>query len=63
MVGQLEVDMPEGSTLEDLLSHLAIELEPESLLLVVNGRNEEKSYVLSEMDKVNLMPVLSGGCL
>ncbi len=61
LVSQLEVQLPTASTLADLLSHLKIELAPEHLLLVVNGRIAEMNQVLSEGDQVNLMPAMSGG--
>lgn len=61
LVSLLEVQLPPGSTLADLLSNLQIELAPEHLLLVVNGRIAELSQVLAEGDQVNLMPAMSGG--
>jgi len=44
-----------------LLEKLEIELEPEHLLLVVNGRLRDANTILKEGDTVNLMPALSGG--
>ena len=57
----LEVDMPEGTNLKDFLAQLEIELSPDALLLVVNGKIAELNYELQEGDIVNLMPALSGG--
>ena len=45
----------------DLLARLEIELSPDALLLVVNGRIVELDYELQDGDAVNLMPALSGG--
>lgn len=62
LISLLEVQLPPGSTLADLLKYLYIELEPEHLLLAVNGRVAELNQVLQAGDQVNLMPALSGGC-
>ncbi len=63
MVRRLELTLPPQSTVNDLLSHLAIDFPLESLLLVVNGRLVEEDHVLQEGDKINLMPAISGGWL
>lgn len=60
-IGRLEVVLPEGSTLADLLRYLEVKLDPDALLLVVNGRMAELNTRLHEGDRVNLMPALSGG--
>jgi sulfur carrier protein ThiS len=60
-VSQLQVSLPQGSTLAGLLEHLEIDLDPDALLLVVNGRFTELDYALQDGDHVNLMPVISGG--
>ena len=57
----LDVELPVGSTVGDLLGQLEIELGPEALLLVVNGRLVEVDHILKPGDRVNLMPALSGG--
>ena len=62
LVGRMEVSMPPGSSVDDLLEHLDIELAPENLLLVVNGRMAELTQTLRDGDEVNLMPAISGGC-
>jgi sulfur carrier protein ThiS len=60
-VSQLQVSLPQGSTLAGLLAHLEIDLDPDALLLVVNGRLAELDHPLQEGDHVNLMPAISGG--
>jgi sulfur carrier protein ThiS len=60
-VGRLEVLLPPDSTVNDLLDYLDIDLAPENLLLVVNGRMAELTQTLREGDEVNLMPAISGG--
>ena len=61
VVDKLTVEIPAGSTLKDLLSHLDIQMNPESLLLVVNGRAADIDHVLAAKDVVNLIPAISGG--
>ena len=57
----LSVELPEASTLLDLLQRLEIPLQPDQLLLVVNGRVADEGQVLNQGDQINLMPALSGG--
>ena len=61
LVGRLAVSLPENTSLGGLLDSLEIELEPEHLLLVVNGRTAQLQRVLRDGDQVNLMPAISGG--
>ncbi|HEX6306032.1 MAG TPA: MoaD/ThiS family protein [Anaerolineales bacterium] len=60
-IGQVEATIPPGSTLADVLDYLEIEMQPEALLLVVNGRMAGLEQQLREGDRVNLMPAISGG--
>jgi sulfur carrier protein ThiS len=60
-IGQVEAMLPPGSTLADLLEHLEIEMQPEAMLLVINGRMARLEQQLREGDQVNLMPAISGG--
>jgi sulfur carrier protein ThiS len=60
MVARVEVDLPPGSTLGDLLARLELQAH-EGILLVVNGRTARTEQVLGEGDQVNLIPALSGG--
>lgn len=61
MISQLEADLAPGSTLAMLLQHLEVELDPEHLLLAINGRVADLDRVLQDGDQVNLMPAISGG--
>ena len=61
LVGQLAVSLPEDTTMAGLLNFLEIELAPDHLLLVVNGRTAELQHILQDGDQVNLMPAISGG--
>ena len=58
---QLRVTLPAGSRMVDLIQSLHIELDPEHMLLVLNGKVVELEHVLKDGDKINLMPALSGG--
>jgi len=60
-VRRLEVSLPDGSRLEDLLRTLEITMPLDSLLLAVNGRVAEVEQVLKAGDQVNIMPAISGG--
>jgi sulfur carrier protein ThiS len=62
LVDRLEVELPVGSRVADLLGKLEIEIHPDSLLLAVNGRVAEPERFLEDGDEVNLMPAISGGC-
>lgn len=61
VVRQLKVTLPPGSTLLDLLGALNVELDPDQLMLVVNGVMADEHTLLSDGDRVNLMPAISGG--
>ncbi len=61
LIDRVEVDLPLGSTLQDLITELEINYSLDSLLLVVNGRVAEPSLALTAGDRVNLMPAISGG--
>jgi len=58
---RLEVDLPGGSRVGDLLLSLEITLPLEALLLAVNGRVADPEQILNEGDQVNIMPAISGG--
>jgi sulfur carrier protein ThiS len=61
LISRLEVEIPPGSSLADLLQILAIDLDAEHLLLAINGRVAELNQVLHAGDQINLMPAISGG--
>ena len=55
-----EVELPQGSTLADLVAHL--ELPPEELkVMFVNGRARSPDYVLQSGDEVGIFPPVGGG--
>lgn len=61
LIDSVEVDLPLGSTLLDLIAELDINYSLDALLLVVNGRVAEPNQALKAGDRVNLMPAISGG--
>jgi len=61
MLRRLEVEMPEGSTILDLIKQVEIEIDPEYLLLALNGRVARLELVMKDGDKVHLMMPISGG--
>lgn len=58
---RLELELPAGSTLQDLMADLNVELAPDQIMLVVNGVMAEENRALADGDQVNLMPAISGG--
>ena len=61
LIRQLEVELPPGATLQDLLKREGIVVDDENFLLVVNNRNVEADQVLNDGDDVDLIPAISGG--
>jgi molybdopterin converting factor small subunit len=57
----ISIDLPESSTISDLLDLLAIDLDPAYMLFVLNGRTSELNQKLNDGDVVNLMTAVSGG--
>jgi sulfur carrier protein ThiS len=57
----INVELPDGSSTLSLLDFLQIQVAPEHLLIVVNGRIAEVERELHNGDVVHLIPALSGG--
>jgi sulfur carrier protein ThiS len=56
----LEVELPEGSTLRDLVDHIG--LPPEKVRVIfVNGRVRQRDDVLAAGDEVGIFPPIGGG--
>jgi sulfur carrier protein ThiS len=55
------MEVPAGSTIDDLLRDLGISMDPNEILLVVNGKMAEGSHTLTEGDEVHFIPAISGG--
>ena len=58
---RLDLALPQGSTLADVLDRLSLPRRDDSLLLVINGRQADAGQVLQDSDEVHLIPALSGG--
>ena len=56
----LEVELPERSTLADLMAHLGLPRE-ELKLTFVNGRPQELDYRLAPGDEVGIFSPVGGG--
>jgi sulfur carrier protein ThiS len=57
----LELSVPEGSKVEDVLAGLEIKIGPDDLLITVNGQVVDESQVLFTGDRVDFIPAISGG--
>lgn len=55
-----EVDLPDGTTLEDLVKELNLPQE-EVKVVFVNARAQPLSYVLNSADEVGVFPPIGGG--
>lgn len=58
--GRVEVDLPAGATLSDLLGALEIPHASE-LGVLVNGRNARPDLPLEDGDEVDIFPAMAGG--
>jgi len=61
LIRLLEVELPPGTTLQELLTREGIIVDSENFLLVVNSRNVDPDQVLNDGDDVDLIPAISGG--
>jgi molybdopterin converting factor small subunit len=60
-VRKLDVELPPGSSLADLLLLLDISIDPELLLFVINGKLADINTEIMDHDIINLIPAISGG--
>ncbi len=60
-IRRLELNLPEGSNLQDILNQLQMPLKLEDILLVVNTQTARPEQILYDGDEVHLIPALSGG--
>ena len=56
----LDLELPEGSTLSDLVVYMGLPID-ELKLIFVNGRSQELDYRLDHGDQVGLFPPVGGG--
>ena len=57
----ISIDLEDNAVIKDLLDQLDLSLEPEHLLIVLNGKTAEIDQVLTDGDILNLMTAVSGG--
>lgn len=57
----LELSVPQGTILKDLLDQLHVPYEEDAVFLVVNGRQVDINQPLKDGDEVDLIPAISGG--
>jgi molybdopterin converting factor small subunit len=57
----IEVELPAGATLAQLIDVLEIELPMDAVLTAVNGRTAGLECALANGDQVRIMPAMSGG--
>ncbi len=57
----LILDLPENYSITNLLDQLEIDLDPEHMLFVLNGRTTSIDQILEDGDVINLMTAVSGG--
>ncbi len=58
--GQVAVDLPDGATVEDLLTHLGID-QPVRLVSINNQPDRDRARPLRDGDEVLVFPFVSGG--
>jgi molybdopterin converting factor small subunit len=58
--GEFPVELPEGSTVSDLMEELRIP-PGSAALAIVNGSQQKKSTILQDGDEVSLFPPVGGG--
>ncbi len=56
----IEVELPAGATLAQLIDVLEIELPIDAVLTAVNGRTAGLERALANGDQVRIMPAMSG---
>lgn len=56
----MEVDLPQGATVADLLSKLSVP-EAKVAAAYVNGRSRAKDWPLAEGDEAGFFPPIGGG--
>jgi molybdopterin synthase sulfur carrier subunit len=57
---RLDVSLPEGSTLEDLVTHLDLPREQVKVIFV-NGQIRDLDYQLQPEDEIGIFPPIGGG--
>jgi sulfur carrier protein ThiS len=61
LVRVIELSMLAGSTVADVIAQLEIDMNPDDLLITVNGQIADENRLLFPDDRVDLIPAISGG--
>jgi len=59
--GTVELDLPPGACVRDVLDRMNLVSDDEALLLVLNHRMVEPETTLADGDTLDLIPAISGG--
>ncbi len=57
----IRIELPESSSIKNLLEKLSIDMDPDHMLFVLNGRTSGPDQKLEDGDVLNLITALSGG--
>jgi sulfur carrier protein ThiS len=57
---RMEIELPEGAEIKDLLSHLNIS-EKQGAIVIVGGLVRQQDYRLKENDSISLFDLVVGG--
>ena len=61
LVRTIEISVPEGITVADVIARLEIKIAADDLLITVNGQIVDESQMLVAGDRVDFIPAISGG--
>jgi sulfur carrier protein ThiS len=61
LLDRLEMNLPEGASVGDVLRGLDITLDPGAIILVVDHRVVDTSVRLADGDQLDIIPAISGG--
>jgi molybdopterin converting factor small subunit len=61
IVDRLDLELEPNASVQSVLDRLAIGLESDRILIVVNGRVVAIGHILADGDEVRLIPAVSGG--
>lgn len=57
----IQVEIIVGWTVKKLLQELSINIDPEFIIILINGRIENENSILKEGDKIDFVPAIAGG--
>jgi sulfur carrier protein ThiS len=57
----IQVEIVVGWTVKKLLQELSINIDPEFIIILINGQIENENTILTEGDKLDFVPAIAGG--